>query len=94
MSYCISYDQIPVKLERLQKKRSWKKILAWVATATCALMLFIPRVRLGLLQILLPGLEENSLEALDALAEKICNGEPLGKALEGFCVEVFSSLNG
>ncbi len=94
MSYCISYDQIPVKQERSQKKRSWKKGFTWAVAALCLGLLMVPEVRLWLLRLFLPGFGEDSLQALEALAGKISNGQSVGQAFQEFCVEVFSSLNG
>ncbi|MGM9601764.1 MAG: hypothetical protein ACI3W5_09350 [Faecousia sp.] len=94
MSYCIRYDSVPIKQD-LRKKRV---PMGWIITAAAVSFLlaaaFVPQVRLGLMQLIFPGFGADAVEALEILAEQIGDGEPIGKALHSFCVQVFSSLDG
>lgn len=94
MSYCIRYDSVPIKQDLRKKKVPLGWIIAAGAVSFLLAAAFIPQVRFGLIRLIFPGFGRDAVEALEVLAGQIGDGEPLGKALHSFCLQVFSSLDG
>lgn len=87
MGYRVSYDegQATKVALRSRKKNVW--IFA-IAVLLLLAMIAFPGGRLVLRDILLPGNEEVTAEALEGLAAELKAGEPLGEAVEAFCLEI------
>ncbi len=87
MGYRISYqggaaEKISV---RSRKKLKW---IPFVAVLFMLAMTIFPAGRLTLWNIFLPGNEAVTAEALESLAAELMAGEPLGDAVEAFCLEI------
>lgn len=94
MSYCIRYESVPVKQKPEKKKLPVGWLIAAGAVSFLIVAALVPQVRLGIMQLIFPGFGGDAVDALDALAGEIGDGEPIGKALHSFCVQVFSGLDG
>lgn len=68
----------------------WKKWGAAFAAAGLAVTLMVPRGRLWVRDLLLPGDEDITAAALEGIVSDLRAGEPLGEALETFCKEIIA----
>ena len=68
----------------------WKKWGAAIAAAGLAVTLMVPRGRLWVRDILLPGDEDITAAALEGMVSDLRSGEPLGDAVETFCKEILA----
>lgn len=68
----------------------WKKWGAAIAAVGLAVTLMVPRGRLWVRDLLLPGDEDITAAALEGMVSDLRSGEPLGDAVETFCKEILS----
>ena len=89
MAYRITYSEGSISKQTVaSRKINWKPILIGVFAGVLALTLVIPAGRLWLRDLLLPGDEDITAGALEALAEDLGDGVPLGEAVDAFCYEI------
>ena len=91
MGYRISYENGVIRKETRQKPRiKWKKWALCVSTAALAVTLCLPRGRLWVRDLVLPGDAEVTAAALEGMVCDLRDGEPMGEALEAFCREILA----
>lgn len=91
MAYSIRYDTVPVREEAALLRQNRRRIIAVLAVPAFVLALaLIPGAAAWVQQLLFPGSDASTMEALEALAVSIGEGEPIGEAIHGFCQEVIS----
>lgn len=89
MGYRITYENGHIHKKTIRSSQfRWKRWGAGAAVAALAVTLLIPRGRLWLRDILLPGDEDVTAAALGSLVENLSSGEPVGEAVQTFCREI------
>ena len=86
MGYKIEYTFGQTNVERCKEK---KKSVRWVVLSVLSLMvLSIGAVRETVLDVLIPGDDEITIQAVSDMVHSFREGSDIGEALEGFCREV------
>jgi hypothetical protein len=89
MAYRITYSEGSISKQTVaSRKINRKPILIGIFAGVLALTLVIPAGRLWLRDLLLPGDEDITAGALEALAEDLGDGVSLGEAVDAFCYEI------
>ena len=89
MGYRITYENGHIHKKTIRSSQfRWKRWGAGAAVAALAVTLLIPRGRLWVRDLLLPGDEDVTAAALGSLVEDLSAGEPVGEAVQTFCREI------
>lgn len=91
MGYRITYENGIIRKEQGKiRKVKWKPCLIGMIAAILAFALMLPRGRLWLRDLILPGDEEITAAALENMVGELRSGEPVGEVLEAFCREILA----
>lgn len=89
MGYRITYENGHIHKKTVRSSQfRWKRWGAGAAVAALAVTLLIPRGRLWVREVILPGDAEVTAAALEGMVSDLREGEPMGEALETFCREI------
>lgn len=94
MSYCVSYNSLPVKQQTPRPKRFKLWILSAAIVGLIAAMLFVPGFSLAVAQIVFPGFTEDAAQSLEVMVDQIAGGMAMDEALEIFCRQIFAEFHG
>lgn len=86
MGYLIEYDKGMTKKRAIYRKKSGAGRI--LALALLLGTMLLPAGRTALRNLILPGNEEITAHALEALAEDLKAGDTVGEAVEAFCKEI------
>lgn len=91
MGYRITYENGFIRKELIRNRRLSLELWGTgLSVAVLAVSLLVPRGRLWVRNLLLPGDEEITVAALEGMVEDLRDGEPLGEAVESFCREIIA----
>ena len=93
MGYQIQYTNVgnPIDISTKRNMR-WIKA-AFVICVICLLILAYPPVRRAVSFAVFPGIDEDGIRSLEALANQIRQGVPLSEAVSAFCREIISNAS-
>ncbi len=93
MAYSITYQDLPVRQEQEQRRKNRKRFLLLVFGAAALLAwVLIPGAGEAVRQFFFPGSDGSTIQALEALARDVADGEPIGEAVYGFCQEILGEI--
>lgn len=90
MSYCVEYNpELNKKYPTINKhrQRPTKKIVILLVIFVSAYIF----VQSGFVRCLLPGNPDVTISAFSELVKRVGDGEPVKKAVVGFCEEIISN---
>lgn len=94
MGYRICYDSSTVITKRMWNVRIWKKV--WIVgclflAAITAALCIIPQSRSAVLELIVPGDSQATVQAMGNLVDAVGGGVPIGAALADFCRDILES---
>ncbi len=92
MSYEIRYTKDGSRKYLSGKKPSWNFLLAAIGTvfAVVGLYRLLLDGQLSVWSFLLPGSDAGTGEAVQSMLDGIRSGEPVGRAVTAFCMEIIN----